>query len=77
MNARETRGIARKPRLGCPVCRNQAEPGSIEIDNNGPIVPCRCNPVTEKDMAWDRAETERDRQRRPRPAPSPSQEVRA
>lgn len=29
----------------CPHCRNEPEPGWIETDNNGPIVPCPvCNP---------------------------------
>lgn len=28
----------------CPGCRTEAEPGWIEMDNNGPIVPCwLCN----------------------------------
>ena len=28
----------------CPQCKREAEPGWIELDNNGPIVPCMvCN----------------------------------
>lgn len=28
----------------CRVCRNEQEPGYLETDNNGPIVPCYwCN----------------------------------
>lgn len=28
----------------CPVCKTEAEPGYIETDNNGPIIPCYfCN----------------------------------
>lgn len=42
------------PVLGCSYCENEPEPGYIEIDNNGPIVPCpMCNP--ERDD-YDRAE---------------------
>ena len=30
--------------LDCPQCKREAEPGWIELDNNGPIVPCLlCN----------------------------------
>lgn len=29
----------------CPACRDEANPGWIELDNNGPVVPCwKCNP---------------------------------
>lgn len=62
----------RKPRLGCEHCRNEPEPGWIETDNNGPIMPCRCNPVTEKDLAWDRAEAQRNAQRRSTPVAPPA-----
>lgn len=28
----------------CPVCKNEPEPGYLETDNNGPIIPCYwCN----------------------------------
>ena len=32
----------------CEYCSNESEPGWIETDNNGPIVPCPfCNPDDE------------------------------
>ena len=35
--------------LGCPMCRDEAEPGRIETDNNGPIVDCPlCADETER-----------------------------
>lgn len=43
--------------LGCEYCAREPEPGYIETDNNGPIVPCPfCNPETD----YDRAERQRD-----------------
>jgi hypothetical protein len=42
MNKEATVG---KQKLGCNYCEGEAEPGWIETDNNGPIVPCPiCNP---------------------------------
>ena len=47
--------------MSCEHCKGEPESGWIEQPNNGPIVPCPvCNPMTEKDIAWDMAERQRD-----------------
>lgn len=41
----------------CMHCLNETEPGWVEQDNNGPIVPCQvCNP----DGAFERTPTARE-----------------
>lgn len=37
--------LERRHESGCAYCRNEPEPGWIEMDNNGPIVRC---PVCER-----------------------------
>jgi hypothetical protein len=42
--ARENRPWKPEEKAACYYCKNEAEPGRIETDNNGPIVNCPvCN----------------------------------
>lgn len=44
----------------CFYCKGEPETGWIETDNNGPIVPCPvCNPKTDREIEYDRAEAAR------------------
>lgn len=47
---------------GCEYCRREPEPGWIEQDNNGPIVPCFCNPLSTKEGQIEAAYQQRNRQ---------------
>ena len=44
----------------CFYCKNEPEPGWLETDNNGPIVPCPiCNPKGKYDGCIQSGDTSR------------------
>lgn len=48
-------------RTTCFYCKGEPETGWIETGNNGPIVPCPvCNPKTDREIEYDRAERQRE-----------------
>ncbi len=50
--------------MACEYCKDEPEPGMIEMPNNGPTVYCPvCNPDGEREQEWLRAELQREQQK--------------
>ncbi len=55
----------------CEYCRNEPEPGWIDTDDNGPIVPCPvCNQKTRFEREFDKAVAARRTLSEQSPAPN-------